>query len=47
MNLAENIDARLSIMLAILSPFFPEVTREFLKENLPECDAIWRLAASV
>jgi hypothetical protein len=45
MSLAENIDAKLSIAHAILSPFYPEVTLEFLEDNLtlPDADALWTL----
>jgi hypothetical protein len=45
MTLDQNIDRRLEITHAILSPFFPEMTIAFLEENLsiPDTDAIWRL----
>jgi hypothetical protein len=46
MTLDQNIDRRLEITQAILSPLFPEMTIAFLEENLsiPDTDAIWRLA---
>lgn len=39
------IDAKLQIAHAILSPFYPNVTLEFLEENLtiPDADKLWRL----
>jgi len=45
MSVTENIDARLNIAHAILSPFYPEVTLEFLEDNLtlPDGDALWKL----
>jgi hypothetical protein len=43
MTTVENLEARLRIAHAILSPFYPDVTMSFLKENLtlPESDALW------
>lgn len=45
MTLDQNINRRLEITHAILSPFFPEMTIPFLEENLsiPDTDTIWRL----
>jgi hypothetical protein len=45
MPLDHNIECRLAITHAILSPFFSEMTIPFLEENLsiPDTDAIWRL----
>jgi hypothetical protein len=45
MPLDRNMECRLAITHAILSPFFPEMTIPFLEENLsiPDTDAIWRL----
>lgn len=45
MTLQQNIECRLKIAHAILSPFFPEMTTQFLEENLsiPDTDALWRL----
>jgi len=41
----QNIERRLRISHAILSPFFPDMTAQFLEENLsiPDTDALWRV----
>ena len=46
MTLEQNIECRLRISHAILSPFFPDMTTQFLEENLsiPDTDALWELA---
>jgi hypothetical protein len=40
----QNLEERFKIVHAILSPFYPEVTVEFLRHNLtlPDSDALWR-----
>jgi hypothetical protein len=45
MNPVDAIDAKLKIAHAILSPFYPDVTIDFLEENLtiPDADRLWRL----
>ena len=45
MTLQQNIECRLKIAHGIVSPFFPEMTMQFLEENLsiPDTDALWRL----
>lgn len=45
-TLEENIECRLNIAHAILSPFWPELTTQLLEEHLsiPQADALWRLA---
>jgi hypothetical protein len=44
--LAENLDRKLRIAHAILSPLFPDLTLQFLEDNmsLPDADALWQLA---
>jgi hypothetical protein len=44
MTIEQNLDAKLKIAYAILSPFYPEVTLEFLKDSLTidDCDALWK-----
>ena len=44
MSIEQNLDARLRASHAILSSFYPEVTLEFLEENLtiPDSDALWK-----
>jgi hypothetical protein len=46
MSLGENVDARIQIILAILSPLFPDVTTEFIQENMsiPDTDRLWDIA---
>ena len=41
----QNIERRLRISHAILSPFFPDMTMQYLEENLsiPDTDALWRI----
>jgi hypothetical protein len=43
MSLGENIDARIRITLAILSPLFPDITAEFIQKNMsiPDTDRLW------
>jgi hypothetical protein len=43
MTFDDNITARLKIAHAILSPSYPDITLEFLTENLtiPDSDALW------
>jgi hypothetical protein len=45
MSLGENIDARIRITLAILSPLFPDITAEFIHENMsiPDSDRLWNI----
>jgi hypothetical protein len=45
MTFEQDIDCRLKISHAILSPLFPEMTVQFLEENLsiPDTDKLWRL----
>jgi hypothetical protein len=44
MTIEQNLDARIKTSHAILSPFYPEVTLEFLEDNLtiPDSDALWK-----
>jgi len=44
MTIEQNLDARLKVAHAILSPIYPEVTLSFLQENLtiPDSDALWK-----
>jgi hypothetical protein len=44
MALEQALDARIKISHAILAPFYPDVTIEFLDENLTsdDSDALWR-----
>lgn len=44
MPIEENLNARLRIAHAILAPFYPDVTLNFLEENLtiPDTDALWK-----
>jgi hypothetical protein len=44
MTFQQNLQARLRVAHAILSPLYPEVTLSFLEENLtiPESDALWQ-----
>jgi hypothetical protein len=48
MTFQQNLDARLKIAHAILSPIYPEVTLAFFEENLtiPDTDALWRFVFS-
>jgi hypothetical protein len=45
LTLEQQIERRLEIAYAILAPFVPGLTKEYLEENLsfPETDALWRL----
>lgn len=46
MTIDQNLDARIKIVHAILSPFYPEITFDDLEDNLtiPISDAIWKCA---
>jgi hypothetical protein len=48
MTLEQNLETRLTIAHAILAPFYPDVTLDFLKDNMtiPDSDALWNIVRS-
>ena len=48
MKFEENVERKLAIIHAILSPFWPGLTIQYLAEHLsiPDMDALWRVAVS-
>jgi len=45
MSLGGNVNARIRITLAILSPLFPDITAEFIQQNMsiPDTDRLWNI----